>query len=248
MPSRRRQTGGWRGVRPFRVARKAVESSEITSFYLAPVDGGPVIAHQAGQYIGLQLQIAGTEHRRNYSLSAAADGVQLRISVKREAGGVVSGYLHDQVVPGDTLQVYPPAGHFTLQPGNKPLVLISGGVGITPTLAMLSDAIPSGRPIHFIHCARNHQVHAFKDAVDALAKQHPQVRAYYCYEHSSDYSRPHATGWLDQQILSKWLPDTRDVDAHFLRPKPFMVAVKRNLQALGVPPQQTHYESASASQ
>lgn len=82
--------GGWRGVRRFRVARKQAESEEITSFYLEPVDGQPLLAFQPGQYIGLRLDIDGEEVRRNYSLSAASNGREYRISVKREAGGRVS--------------------------------------------------------------------------------------------------------------------------------------------------------------
>lgn len=86
--------GGWRGVRRFRVARKQAESEEITSFYLEPVDGQPLLAFQPGQYIGLRLDIDGEEVRRNYSLSAASNGREYRISVKREAGGRVSNYLY----------------------------------------------------------------------------------------------------------------------------------------------------------
>ncbi|HAB63146.1 MAG TPA: NO-inducible flavohemoprotein, partial [Pseudomonas sp.] len=128
--------GGWRGARRFRVARKVTESSEITSFYLEPEDGGPVVEHKPGQYIGLRLLIDGQEIRRNYSLSAASNGRDYRISVKCEPGGVASTALH-RMQPGETLELFAPAGDFTLQPGDKPLVLISGGVGITPTLAML---------------------------------------------------------------------------------------------------------------
>src|SRR5256885_3577968 len=95
--------GGWRGERAFVVEDKVAESAEITSFYLVPADGGPVIAHQPGQYIGLRLVVDGQEQRRNYSLSAPADGRSLRISVKREAGGKVSNFLHDRVRVGDTL-------------------------------------------------------------------------------------------------------------------------------------------------
>ena len=71
--------GGWRGVRRFRVARKQAESEEITSFYLEPVDGQPLLAFQPGQYIGLRLDIDGEEVRRNYSLSAASTGREYRI-------------------------------------------------------------------------------------------------------------------------------------------------------------------------
>ena len=234
--------GGWRGVRAFRVSSKVAESAEITSFYLAPVDGGAVVAHEPGQYIGLRFVIDGQEQRRNYSLSAEPNGRGLRISVKREAGGVVSNHLHDQVLEGSVLEVFPPAGAFTLQESDKPLVLISGGVGITPTLAMLSEALKSGRPVHFIHCARNRAVHAFRDAIDALAERHPQLRRFYCYDQAEGADGADAVGLLDQDQLAQWLPATRDLDAYFLGPKPFMALVKRSLKALGVPEAQTRYE------
>ena len=156
-------TGGWRGARAFRVARKQVESEEITSFYLVPEDGGALLSFSPGQYIGLTLQLDGEEVRRNYSLSAAANQREYRISVKREAGGRVSNYLHDQVAVGATLQLFPPAGDFVLRPSSKPLALITAGVGITPALAMLEQALSSGREIHFIHCARHGGVHAFRE-------------------------------------------------------------------------------------
>lgn len=235
-------SGGWRGAREFRVARKVAESAEITSFVLEPVDDGAVVAHAPGQYIGLRLVIDGREQRRNYSLSAPADGKQLRISVKREAGGVVSGHLHDQVGEGDVLSVFPPAGAFTLEPGTKPVVLISGGVGITPTLPMLHAALQAKRPVHFIHCARSRSVHAFREAVDALAQAHPQLARFYCYEDAADAEGADAVGRLDEARLAQWLPADRDVEAYFLGPKPFMAAVKRGLQALGVPAAQARFE------
>ncbi len=235
-------TGGWRGGRWFRVLRKVPESSEITSFYLAPQDGGPVIAHQPGQYIGLRLSIDGQEQRRNYSLSAAPNGRDLRISVKREPGGVVSNHLHDRVDEGDVLELFPPAGAFTLHHSDRPLVLISGGVGITPLVAILQAALKTERPIHFIHCARNRSAHAFRDSIDALAGRHPQLKRFYCYDQATEADAADAVGLLDQARLVQWLPATRDIDAYFLGPKPFMALVKRNLQALGVPEAQTRYE------
>jgi len=234
--------GGWRGERAFRVTRKQAESSVITSFYLSPVDGGPVIAHQPGQYIGLRLVLDGQEQRRNYSLSSAANGSELRISVKREPGGRVSRHLHDQVAVGDVLQLFPPAGNFVLRDSDKPLVLISGGVGITPTLAMLEAALGTERPVHFIHCARDRASHAFRGTVDGLAARHPQLQRFYCYDQAGADDGADAVGLLDLQRLAGWLPASRDLDAYFLGPKPFMALVKRQLEALGVPPAQTHFE------
>ncbi len=234
--------GGWRGARSFRVARKVVESAEITSFHLVPVDGGALLDHQPGQYIGMRLLLDGEEVRRNYSLSALANGREYRISVKREVGGRVSNHLHDKVQVGDELELFPPSGEFTLSASDKPLALISAGVGITPALAMLDAARHSGRPIHFIHCARNAEVHAFRDWVDAHAAEHPQIRHYVCYSEPREGDRADASGFLSRDLLEQWLPAERDLDAYFLGPKPFMAQVKRHLQALGVPAEQSRYE------
>ncbi|WP_286886589.1 NO-inducible flavohemoprotein [Pseudomonas sp. UBA7456] len=234
--------GGWRGAREFRLARRVEESLEIVSFYFAPVDGKPVLKAEPGQYIGLRLMIDGAEQRRNYSLSALCDGREYRISVKRESDGKVSNYLHDHLRVGDTLELFPPAGDFTLAASDRPLVLISGGVGITPTLAMLEAALPTGRPVHFIHCARNGQVHAFREWLDTQAARHPQLKRFYCYAEADEAAHADAVGLLDQHLLGEWLPRERDVDAYFLGPKPFMAAVKRQLLSLGVPEQQTRYE------
>src|SRR5690606_29830185 len=240
--SKETASGGWRGARAFRIARKVEESTEITSFYLTPVDGAAVVAHEPGQYIGLRVQIDGQEHRRNYSLSAVANGRDLRISVKRQADGVVSNHLHDRLHEGDTVDLFPPAGAFTLQTSEKPLVFISGGVGITPTLAMLSEALKTDRLVHFIHCARKETVHAFQDEVNALAERHPQLKRFYCYDQAEEGTQADAVGLLDQGKLDAWLPATRDVDAYFLGPKPFTALVKRHLSALGVPEGPARYE------
>ncbi|HEX8595574.1 MAG TPA: NO-inducible flavohemoprotein [Pseudomonas sp.] len=235
--------GGWRGTRTFTLVAKVAESEEITSFYLKPVDGGPVLEFSPGQYLGLQLHIDGIEMRRNYSLSAVPGDGQYRISVKRERHGKVSNYLHDQVNMGDNLQVFTPSGEFILAASDKPLVLISGGVGITPTLAMLESALATSRPIHFIHCARNGGVHAFRNWVDDLAARHPQLKRFYCYDEDDGVSpTADAVGLLDQAQLEQWLPENRDLDAYFLGPIGFMAAIKRQLRIAGVPEKQSRYE------
>lgn len=240
--------GGWRGARRFTVARKVRESEEITSFHLLPADGGEVLRHQPGQYIGLRLDIDGQEVRRNYSLSAAPDGRGYRISVKREPGGVVSNFLHQRVQEGDTLELFPPAGHFTLADSTRPLLLISGGVGITPTVAMLETALAEGppeRPVHFIHCARHAGVHAFRETVDTLAERHPQLKRFYLYDEAApgDHAAGGQQGRLSTERLAGWLPArAEEVDAYFLGPQPFMRQVKQSLRALGVPDAQLRYE------
>jgi len=236
------EEGGWRGARRFRVARKVAESEEITSFYLQPVDGGALLDFEPGQYIGLRLDLDGEEVRRNYSLSAPANGREYRISVKREPEGRVSNYLHDQVREDDEIDLFPPAGDFVLGDSDKPLALITAGVGITPSLAMLQQALDAGRVVHFIHCARHGGVHAFREFIENQARKHPTLLHFFCYSEPREQDQADAEGFISQQLLSNWLPEQRDLDAYFLGPKPFMAQVKRLLRELGVPEKQCHYE------
>ncbi len=239
--------GGWRGARNFIVSRKVAESEEITSFYFTPQDGGELLDFEPGQYIGLRMVVDGAEQRRQYSLSAllreAGQPPQYRISVKREPGGKVSRQLHDQIHVGSVVELFTPAGEFTLTASDKPLALISGGVGITPMMAMLAAALPSGRPIHFIHAARHGGVHAFRRQLEELAARHPQLQVRFCYEQTREGDAPpHATGLIDRALLQQWLPKQADMDAYFVGPKAFMKAIKRQLQELGVPATQSRYE------
>ncbi|KKB62785.1 dihydropteridine reductase [Robbsia andropogonis] len=233
--------GGWRGARRFVISKKVPESSEITSFHLTPDDGLPVLVHAPGQYIGLVLDIEGQSHRRNYSLSAAADGRQLRISVKRQAGGIVSTHLHEHMQVGDVLNVFPPSGEFVLRDAARPLVLLTAGVGITPAIAML-QAAPADREVIFIHCARNGAVQAF----DAWIREHgagrSNFRYHVCLSDPADCDKADARGMLDLDKLAGWLPASRDIDVYFLGPVPFMAMVKRHLTVLGVPESQAFFE------
>ncbi len=109
--------------------------------------------------------------------------------------------------------------------------------------ARLDAALQGKRPVHFIHFARNRSAHAFRDAIDARHAQHSQLQRFYVYdEHEGEGQAPHTTGLLNSEQLAAWLPASRDVDAYFLGPKPFMRHVKKQLRELGVPEAQTRYE------
>ncbi|MDO9404886.1 MAG: NO-inducible flavohemoprotein [Polaromonas sp.] len=238
--------GGWRGSRSFVVARKVVESSEITSFYFVAEDGAPIVSFESGQYVGLRLLVGNQEVRRNYSLSAASDGHTYRISVKRQPGGMASNFLHDKVQVGDLVDLFPPAGDFILSASQKPLVLISGGVGITPTLAMLDTALAAKRPVHFIHFARNHAVHAFRNILGQRQAEHASLKCFYVYDEQPDEKNqqylPNAVGRVDSDMLQTFLPVSRDIDAYFLGPQPFMRTVREILLGLNIPAAQIKYE------
>lgn len=234
--------GGWRGARTFVVQRKEHESREICSFYLQPKDGGAVLQHQCGQYLGLRLLVDGQDVRRNYSISNSPDGVHYRISVKREPGGVVSNYLHDKVGEGAELEVFAPAGEFVLDDSRQPLVFITAGVGITPSISMVEQARASGREITFIHFARNAAVHAFKDWLAELTHNARGLRSYICYSEPEAGDQADATGFPTAGLLRRWAPQLTQSQVYFLGPKPFMKAVYGLLHEQCVPQEQIHFE------
>lgn len=235
--------GGWRGARRFRVVHRHDESETITSFYLAPTDGGPLAAFRPGQYITLRLDIDGEEVRRSYSLSNAPGRSHYRITVKREPGGLVSNHLHDQMTVGSQLDVYPPCGEFILKDGKDPLVLVTAGVGITPAISMLDHAIHSGRPIIFLHASRCGKQHAFKQHLESIASAYPSLKYAFFYDEPDAHDNPHHVGRIDLDALSRYLPvDRENLDLYFLGPKPFMRAIYGHALTLGVPAERINYE------
>ncbi|WP_261303739.1 NO-inducible flavohemoprotein [Paenibacillus andongensis] len=250
------QPGGWKDFRPFRVERKNKESDVITSFYLAPQDGGALAAFEPGQYVSIRIQIPGEDHThiRQYSLSHAPGKPYYRISVKREdnnpaiPAGKASVYLHNQVQEGDVLWLSAPAGDFTLdQKDTRPVVLISGGVGLTPMVSMLHTLTTTSpnRQVTFIHAAQNGQHHALRKEVEELAMQHPQVAVAWCYQQPTEADAAeqafHKEGYIDLPWLQSIVP-TVDASFYFCGPVPFMKTVNQALREWGVPDTDRHYE------
>ncbi|WP_124727880.1 NO-inducible flavohemoprotein [Staphylospora marina] len=248
--------GGWRGWRPFTVIRKVKESENITSFWLKPTDGGSVPAYRPGQYISVKADIPGESitHIRQYSLSDAPGKSHFRISVKREdargdlPAGIVSNWLHSQIGEGDVLLLSPPVGDFFLDEEKEtPVVLISGGVGLTPLVSMLNTLVESGskRPITYIHAAVNGKVHAMKDHLREVAEKHDHIRYFVCYEKPTEEDRQTGAfdkeGFIDRTWLEQIIKD-KDADFYFCGPVPFMKAIKTALTEMGIPADRIHYE------
>jgi nitric oxide dioxygenase len=248
------QPGGWEGFRAFVIARKVAESEVITSFYLRPADGGAIAAFEPGQYISVKLDIPGEQytHIRQYSLSDAPGKGYYRISVKREdaAGkpeGRISTHLHRDLKEGDTVLVSAPAGDFTLRRGaERPVVLISGGVGLTPMVSMLNTLVSEepARPVTFIHAAAHGRVHAMGQHVAEIAAAHPQVRAHLIYSEPTEEDRARG-GFKEGRIDLAWLQSvvpSKDADFYFCGPIPFMSCIRDSLRTWGVPEERIHFE------
>src|SRR5258708_36724677 len=129
----------WPGFRPLRVSRIERESVSVVTLTLLPADGRPLVAALPGQFVILRMQPEpnGPVLLRNYSLSDLPSADHYQVSITLEVNGAASTYLHNQVRAGDLLDVAAPRGNFTLQPGDRPGVLLTAGCGATPVLAML---------------------------------------------------------------------------------------------------------------
>lgn len=243
------QHGGWRGPRAFTVQQKIVESELITSFVLLPSDGKAISAYKPGQYLAVRVKPEGADYTeiRQYSLSDKFNGESYRISVKREAGsvaGVVSNYLHHKIQVGDSIDVLPPAGDFFLQSASAANVLISGGVGLTPMMAMFESlaASASSAPIFFLHACENRKQQAFFARVQELQLQQPRVKSFTWYNTGNHLEGSNSfNGLMTMAPLAMQLPIATG-SFYICGPLGFMKFVKDQLLALGVGDERIHYE------
>ena len=246
-------------LRPLAVNRKVRESENVTSFYLVPTDGRPLASFLPGQFLPLKLDIRG-QYRpvlRTYSLSDGPSADHYRLTIKREVAppdrpdaypGVASNFFHDQVDVGTTMLAQSPRGKFVLDSNRKrPVVLLSGGIGLTPLLSMLTAIVGSGSQCEtwFIHGTRNGREHAMGDAVRQLADGHDHIHTHILYSQP----RPedvvgrdhHDPGHVDIALLQTLLPD-KQFDFYLCGPTPFMTSLFDGLVKWGIPAERIHYE------
>jgi MOSC domain-containing protein YiiM/ferredoxin-NADP reductase len=180
----------WTGFRPMRVSRIDQESNSVFSLILVPADGEPLAAALPGQFVVLRLPIQSSAPPvlRSYSLSDLPSTEHYRVSIKQEEKGLGSTYLRTRITPGSKLEVSAPRGGFILRSGEEPVVLLSGGVGATPVLAMLHAlaAEKSSQPVWWLYGARNREEHPFRNESRALLQELKYGRSYIQYTAGRD--------------------------------------------------------------
>lgn len=239
------QPGGWNGWRRFVIAERRQESQTIMSFTLRPEDGGPVLAHKPGQYLTLRLDEAGLPTvKRNYSISCGPNNDHYRISVKREPGGEASGFLHDHALPGTVLECTVPAGDFHLaETPSRPVLLLSGGVGLTPMVSMLENIAEHhpDLPVWYVHGTAGPSTHALDSHVRGLARRHGKTSVATFYEQPDHGSDDAHHGLITLDWLKQNTPLDR-ADIYLCGPRPFLRKFVSELAANGVPSDRIHYE------
>ena len=238
--------------RRFRVARIVDESRSIRSFHLASTDGFEAMPAKAGQYLTIRLPLsdASVPAVRSYTLSGPP-GLGYRISVKRD--GAVSRHLHDVLNVGDTIEARVPAGDFVIDAREaRHAVLIAGGIGITPLLAMLYHLVLEGartgvtRPTLLLHAAHSKAERPFDDEISVLIEQaHSAIRVVRVLGQTADAIESQdyeALGRIDTALLARHLP-IGDCDFYLCGPSAFMRDLYKGLRELNVPDTRIHAES-----
>lgn len=243
------------GFQPLAVAEIDQESADVVSLLLRHPDGQPLPAALPGQYVVLRLRPTGSGPPlyRSYSLSGPPSTERYRISVKIEPNSAAGTYLQDHVRTGDVLDVSSPRGTFILQSGQRPVVLLSAGIGATPVLAML-QALASAhatRQVLWLHAARDREHHPFAVEVRRLMPALTGGRSYVCYSRPGSRDRMgedfDATGHLSRSVFDAvGLP--QEADVYLCGPTHFMADMKEALAASGLVPQRIHAEIFNGSE
>jgi ferredoxin-NADP reductase/MOSC domain-containing protein YiiM len=239
----------WPGFRALRISRIDQESLTVFSLTLTSPDGRPLATPLPGQFVVLRLHPdpAAAPLLRSYSLSGLPDPDHYRISIKQEEHGAAGSHLRNHVRVGDCIEVSAPRGSFTLRSDERPAVLLSAGIGVTPVLAMLHTlaAARSTREVWWLYGARNRAEHPFAHECDELLRQLPRSCRYVVYSQASaaePSSREFdARGHLGLDVLSR-LGVPADADFYLCGPVGFLQDLRRSLSSLGVPPGRLHSE------
>ncbi len=240
----------WRGFRSLRVAAVQRESVDVLSFVLEAEDRSTLPAPLPGQFLVFKLKPDKDSDPilRNYSISGPPGTQTYRVSVKR-AAGAGSRYFHDRVQVGDLLQVSAPRGSFTLAPGDRPVVLLSAGIGATPVLSMLhslaGSTANSMREVWWCYGIRNGAEHPFAAEVRVLLSGLPQSHSFVAYSKPEDGEQPgkdyDVSGHLSLSSLQQ-LHVPKEADFYLCGPAAFLGGFTVDLKSWGVPVSCIHSE------
>jgi len=239
-----------------RISELVPETSEAMSIrFEVPAELSEMFRFKPGQHLTLRADIGGEEIRRNYSLCVAPQDNQVKVTVKRIAGGAFSNWANDVLKPGDALDVMPPHGSFTwdFAPGAaNHYVGFAGGSGITPVMSLLKTALltePDSRFTLF-YGNRDSQSVIFLEALARLKNSFMDRLEvhHFLAEEAEDIDL--FNGMLDrakcEEILDH-LIEPAEVTAFFIcGPEPMMDAAEESLLAREVGKDRIHLERFTA--
>lgn len=241
-----RQGAFWSGE--MILARMFDESPDVRTFRFVPVDGGPLpFTHVAGQYLTVTLTIDGLRINRCYTIaSSPTQRAYCEISVKRMPDGAGSRHLHDAWREGQRVRLAAPAGRFVFAGTDEDrVVLIAGGIGITPTMSIvrsLTDRCWPGR-IDVLYSVRRVSDIVFRDELAHLQVRFPNLRARVIVSGDRDTPWDGMRGHITRDVIDECLPGLSRGPILVCGPAPMMAAVRHTLVGMGVPDHEIHQEA-----
>jgi ferredoxin-NADP reductase len=236
----------WRGR--LRLAEVEDVTHNVKTFRLRPPNGGEIpFDYLPGQFLTLYIAPQGVPTKRSYTIASTPTWRdRIEITVKREDHGVVSRWLHDELRVGDQVEIEAPNGTFFFRGEEaKSLVLIGGGVGVTPMMSVaryLTETGWSGK-VRLILGFRAPRDFIFREELTALQARNANLRVTVTMSRPGDEPWFGVTGHIDASLLASAVPDLASARAHLCGPPPMMDAVRVALFGLGVPETQIKTEA-----
>lgn len=238
----------WKGFKDFVVKKKVMENDDIFSLYLEPVDGSKVAMPKAGQFIGIKLKTEDEALKkviRMYSLSMKPNEDYYRISIKVVEDGRMTNYLLDKINEGDLLEVTAPKGAFALdkEKTDKPLVLLGGGIGVTPVLSMLYDVVGTRDDIHFVYSLKNMKAECFLEDV-VKYKNEGLINGTVFFTRPLENEVEGKDFDIKGRLTKEWMAENLPLNGefYFCGNKGFTELVEKSLLELGVEKENIHFE------
>jgi ferredoxin-NADP reductase/DMSO/TMAO reductase YedYZ heme-binding membrane subunit len=240
----------WSG--PLRVVRIASETPEVQTFRLAPPDGGRLpFEHLPGQYLVLSLLIDGKKVVRTYTIASSPSRPDFcEITVKREENGLASSHLHKALREGDLLNVSAPAGRFTFDgTESSSIVLIAGGVGITPLMSILRYLIDQRwtGDIYLFYCAKSPHDIIFREELADLQKRFRNLHILVTLTRAEGMDWNGHTGRITSELLARTVPNLAARPVYICGPSSMMEPTIQMLRDLGVPREKIRSEAFIAA-
>ncbi|MCV7219049.1 ferredoxin--NADP reductase [Mycobacterium crocinum] len=221
-----------------RISDVQSETADCVSLVFdVPADHKDRFRYAAGQYLALRVTVAGVEHRRCYSMSSSpALAEPLRITVKRDPGGVVSNWINDTVVAGAEIHAEAPQGRFVLDSSDRDIVAFAGGSGITPVFSLIRTALATtGRRVRLFYANRSADSVIFAGVLRGIADEYGDRISVH---HHLDSEH----GVVTPTALRTFLAGVGDAEYFVCGPTLFMDAVEATLRDSKVPAAQVHLE------
>lgn len=220
------------------LARIFDETHDVKTFRFVHPDGGRLpFEHTAGQYLNLKLTIDGKRVNRSYTIaSSPTRGHYCEISVKRSQ--FASKWIHENWREGMRIQISAPAGKFYFA-GHEAdrVVLIAGGVGITPMMSIVRSLTDRGwkGEMYLVFSVRKRNDIIFEQELAHLQQRYPNLHVKITLTNDPDAAWDGARGQIDAQLLAGFIPDFKRGPVMLCGPDPMMTAMRKLLVGMGIP-------------